>query len=313
MNEVGHIPVLLDEVLRLLDPKPGEVAVDLTAGRGGHSLALAQAVRANGAPGRVIGFDLDKENLAFAAQRLEAANVNFTGIHESFINAPGTLRSLGVKADVVLADLGFSSNQMDDPERGFSFSADGPLDMRLNPADATPTAADLLASLSERELADVIFQYGEDPFARRIARNLVESRQFEPIRTTARLARLVHEAYGPKARSSRMHPATRTFMALRIAVNDELGALRSLLDQITKGAENVNGPTWLHPGARVGIISFHSLEDRLVKHAFADIARRGLATRLTKRPVSASEQEASANPRSRSAKLRVARIGDDTR
>lgn len=307
MSESGHIPVLMEETMRLLSPQPGNVAVDCTLGRGGHALALARAV---GSGGQVIGFDLDAGNLAYAQARVQAEFSNFTAIHDSFVRMPHHLRERGIKADVVLADLGFSSSQMDDPSRGFSFSSDGPLDMRLDP-DSHTTAGDLIEAMTERELADVIFRYGEDPFARKIARKIVQSREAEPIRTTARLARLVHEAYGHRARSSRMHPATRTFMALRIAVNDELAALGSLLQQIGEAAAN-SKPSWLDGAARIGIISFHSLEDRMVKHAFADWERRGFAARLTKRPVTAAEQEARANPRARSAKLRVVQLVDQS-
>jgi 16S rRNA (cytosine1402-N4)-methyltransferase len=297
---------LLHETLRLLDPKAGEIVVDCTTGLGGHSAALAEAV---GPSGHIIGFDLDPANLARACAVIERSKGRFTPIHANFVEAPQHLKRLGLRADIVLADLGFSSNQMDDPGRGLSFSADGPLDMRLDPG-APLTAADLLAALSEKELADIIFEYGEEPLARKIARKLVQNRQAEPIRSTARLARLVTEAYGPRARSSRMHPATRTFMALRIAVNDELGALRGLLDDIVQGAAEIDRGGWLKRGARIAVISFHSLEDRLVKHAFADLEKRGLATRLTKKPVAPSGTEVRDNPRSRSAKLRAARIGD---
>lgn len=338
MSDSGHIPVLLDETLDLLSPQPGQVAVDCTLGRGGHALALARAVGPTIGGGRVIGFDLDPGNLTFAAQRLKDEGCELKAIHDSFVRLPHHLREMGVQADIVLADLGFSSTQMDDPSRGFSFSAEGPLDMRLDPTGHT-TAADLIAAMTERELADVIYHYGEDPFARKIARKIVQSRQAEPIRTTARLARLVQEAYGQRARSSRMHPATRTFMALRIAVNDELAALRSLLDQITAAAEqgtaalraathgtaalraathgspgrDAERRSWLSSTARIGIISFHSLEDRMVKQTFAELERRGLGMRLTKRPVTATEQEARGNPRARSAKLRVVRLGDNPR
>ncbi len=304
MTDPGHIPVLLDQVLNLLDPQPGEFVVDCTVGRGGHAEHLAGAVQPGG---WVFGFDLDADNLAFAEQRVQAAGGAFSAVHSSFVRMPQVLRDRQVHADMVLADLGFSSNQMDDPQRGFSFNADGPLDMRLDPSGRT-AAADLIAAMTERELADAIFQYGEDPYARRIARKIVQSRVREPIRTTAQLARLVEEAYGPRARSSRMHPATRTFMAMRIAVNDELAALRSLLDDITRAAGQREG-TWLAAKARVGIISFHSLEDRMVKQTFAELERRELATRLTRRPVTATEQEARANPRARSAKLRVMQLG----
>ncbi len=316
--EPGHIPVLLDEILAALDPRPGETMVDLTAGRGGHALAFAERV---GPDGRIVLFDRDPGNLAYAAARIEAAGVPVTPLHASFVQAPARLDDLGLAADVVLADLGFASNQMDDPERGLSFSADGPLDMRLDPTMG-PTAADLLAALSERDLADLIYRVGEDPFARKIARKLVESRKDSPIHTTARLAELVVEAYGGRARSSRRHPATRTFMALRIAVNDELHALDALLDDIrreaaanlgrleTTGAADVDASGWLRPGARIGVISFHSLEDRRVKQAFARMTRTDAATALTRKPVSPDEDETAANPRARSAKFRALRLAD---
>jgi len=216
------------------------------------------------------------------------------------------LARLGLRADRVLADLGFASNQMDDPGRGFSFQAEGPLDMRLDPTQGE-TGAQLLARMNEREIADAIFELGEDPFSRRIARSIVARRGREGMETTADLVAAVRAAYGTKAHASRMHPATRTFMALRILVNDELGALRGLLDSVARGAGPA--PGWLAPGARVGVISFHSLEDRLVKHAFAELEQGGRATRLTRKPVEASEAEVQANPRARSAKFRAIRIG----
>ena len=310
-GDPGHVPVLMAECLALLDPHPGETAVDLTAGRGGHALEIARRV---GGSERLILVDVDPANLAFAAERIgkEFASPPIA-LRGSFAQVESLMADLGIRADVVLADLGFSSTQMDDPARGLSFSADGPLDMRLDP-HAGVTAADLVASLPEAELARIIGEFGEEPLAKRIARKLVETRGNDPINSTARLARLVREAYGPRARSSRLHPATRTFMALRIAVNDELGALRSLLQAIERAAERLARPeggdsTWLRPGARVGIISFHSLEDRLVKRAFADMSRRGLVTPVTRKPTVPTEREAAANPRSRSAKLRVVAIG----
>ncbi len=302
----GHIPVLLEETLALLAPRAGEVAVDLTTGGGGHSLALAGAV---GPGGQVIGFDVDPAALRAAARRLRAAGRPFEPVRANFVRAPEHLAQRGLRADAVLGDLGFSSLQIDDPRRGFSFAADGPLDMRYDP-DGPVSAGVLLATLSEPELAEVIGSGGEDPLARKIARKLVQTRQREPIRSTAQLARLVREAYGARARSSRMHPATRTFMALRIAVNDELTALRSLLERVVEGAERVHEGGWLKPSARVAIISFHSLEDRLVKRAFAGLARARLAQRLTKRPITAGPDEIAVNPRCRSAKLRAIRILD---
>jgi 16S rRNA (cytosine1402-N4)-methyltransferase len=185
--------------------------------------------------------------------------------------------------------------------------------MRLDP-EGPVSAADLVRTLPEAELADLIFTLGEEPLARKIARKLAQIRDREPIETTARLARLVLEAYGPRGRSSRMHPATRTFMALRIAVNEELDALRTLLDAIGAGAGSAGGSRseeWLDAGGRVAMISFHSLEDRLVKRAFASLAREGRATRLTTRPIVASDAEIAQNPRARSAKLRAIRLTAD--
>jgi 16S rRNA (cytosine1402-N4)-methyltransferase len=314
MTDHGHIPVLLEETLGLLKPQPGEVVVDCTIGRGGHAAALAAAV---GEEGRVIGFDLDGDNLDYSKRRVaealgrEEGNLwgGLTCVHYSFVRVPDHLREMGLKADILLADLGFCSSQMDDPTRGLSFSTDAPLDMRLDRTGPV-TAADLLATLPEKELARIIGEYGEEPFAGRIARKLAQNRDSEPIRTTLRLARLVEEAYGRRAHSSRMHPATRTFMALRIAVNDELAALEALLDQIVAGCEGPTEDRWLNAGARIAIISFHSLEDRLVKRAFAGLAEQGLAVKLTKKPVKASEKERQENPRSRSARLRVVRIDD---
>jgi 16S rRNA (cytosine1402-N4)-methyltransferase len=302
-----HIPVLLRQCLELLDPKPGEVVVDCTSGLGGHAVAMGERVKPDG---RVLGFDLDPNNLKIAAARAGESGVNFEPVHTSFVRTPAELQLRRLRADIVLADLGFSSNQMDDPHRGLSFQSDAPLDMRLDPGGPI-TAADVLAAINEPDLANMIYEYGEDPLARKIARKIVQNRAHEPIATTARLARLVQEAYGPRARSSRMHPATRTFMALRIAVNDELGALRSLLDSISRAAENLKDCPWLNDGARVAIISFHSLEDRMVKHAFADLVNRNLATLLTKsrKPVGPDDDEVQVNPRSRSAKLRAIKVG----
>ncbi|RLS46402.1 MAG: 16S rRNA (cytosine(1402)-N(4))-methyltransferase RsmH [Planctomycetota bacterium] len=298
----GHLPVLLESVSNLLCPPAGGTVLDLTAGRGGHAEALA---RAAGTGGRILLCDLDAGNLAFSEARVRAIpGIEVRTIHGSFANADRAMLSAGWAADRVLADLGFASTQMDDPARGFSFQNDGALDMRLD-LSRGETAADLLARMSESALADAIFQLGEDPFARRIARSIVERRSRAPFRTTHELAIAVSAAYGPKARDSRMHPATRTFMALRIMVNDELGALRGLLEALRVAASTIPGKSWLNPGARIGVISFHSLEDRLVKHAFVEWESAGLGRRLTRKPVEASDAELRANPRARSAKLRV--------
>lgn len=307
----GHLPVLARSVLDLLQPRPGQRVVDCTAGRGGHAELLAQAV---GPSGHVTLMDRDADNLAHSAARVGAIGVPVHAVHASFATCErvvlGSRPTGGTDgrtpgADLVLADLGFASNQMDDPARGFSFQQEGPLDMRLDRSAGEP-AADLLARITEGELSDAIFRLGEDPFARRIARVIADRRASTPLRTTTQLASAVVAAYGAKARFSRMHPATRTFMALRILVNDELGALRSLLDSVARGCR---GDGWLARGARVAIISFHSLEDRVVKHAFADLERQGVARRLTRKPVEADEAEVRGNPRSRSAKLRVLEVG----
>lgn len=299
----GHVPVLLEATLELLRPMPGEVAVDATVGGGGHARELARRVQPGG---RVIGLDQDEEQLARTAERLTAEGLPFHAVAANFAGIRRVLADQNASADMVLADLGFSSAQMDDPARGFSFRADGPLDMRLDRRRGE-TAANLVARLPESELADLLYRYGEEPLARKIARILVRAREVQPIGTTSGLARLVEEAYGRRKHASRMHPATRTFMALRVAVNDELGALTALLDQVAHAAVAKEG--WLTPHARVAVISFHSLEDRLVKHGFRDLAQRGLATLLTRKPVVAGPDERARNPRARSAKLRAIRLG----
>ena len=306
--EHGHVPVLLDEIMEILSPTRGDIAVDGTAGRGGHSVALAAAV---GRSGQVISFDLDESNLAYAEARAREAGHSLTPIHSSFESMPEVLNERGLRADVVLLDLGFSSTQMDDGYRGFSFRSPGPLDMRYDRTTGL-TAKDLVMELPERELADLIFRFGEDPFARRIARKLAQIRSRETMDTTEKLARAVRDAYGPNARRSRVDPATRTFMALRIAVNDELGCLNRWLESLRSEAMRIgNGEDgqWLRSGARVGVISFHSLEDRLVKRAFVELKAMGMATVLTKKPVVATDAERFENPRARSAKFRAARIG----
>ncbi len=303
MCGIGHIPVLPNEVLDALSPSDGDVIVDLTAGRGGHASMLAKQC----APSNVILFDLDAQNLSFASTRLEReTSIKPICFHANFATAAQTMSKQGLKADVLLADLGFASNQMDEPERGLSFLREGPLDMRLNQSSGR-TAATIVNEYSEQELADLIFTKGEDPFSRQIARKIVSERAKEPILSTTRLANVVRDAYGSKARASRMNPATRTFMALRIAVNDELMALDALLHDVEascrKGAEG-----WLQPDARVGVISFHSLEDRKVKQSFTALEKAGLATRLNRKPIQATDEEVASNPRARPAKFRAMRV-----
>lgn len=312
--EPVHLPVLLGEVLALLAPEPGEVFVDATAGLGGHAEAVARLV----APGGVVVLnDLDAGNLARATERVRSAcggSVEVIAIHGGFDDLPAELAERWIVADMLLADLGFASNQVDDPERGLSFKRDGPLDMRLDPSRGE-SAADLLARIDEWELADLIWRYGEERLSRRIAQKLVREREIAPITTTSRVAEIVRSAYpAAMARKSRIDPATRTFQALRIAVNDELGRLESLLGSIGEEADAVarGGSNWLRSGSRVAIISFHSLEDRPVKHSFVAMAERGVAQRLTRKPRVAGEEESGLNPRARSAKLRAVRLGGDS-
>jgi 16S rRNA (cytosine1402-N4)-methyltransferase len=304
----GHIPVLVDDVLRLLAPRLGDTVLDCTAGLGGHAVELASAV---GGGGTVILNDFDPGNLARAAEAVRSLPEppKVVELRGNFADAPRRLTELGLAADVVLADLGFSSNQMEDAERGLSFMREGPLDMRLDPAGPM-TAADLVNTLSEAELGEVLRDFGEEREWRRITQKLVAARKEAPISTTGRFASIVRSAMGGgPPRSPGIDPATRSFQALRIAVNDELGNLRALLESVSRGAAMVKaarpGGTWLKPGARVGVISFHSLEDRQVKESFGALESRGLAEEASRRPVEAGEVEIARNPRSRSAKLRV--------
>lgn len=309
MNDVGHIPVLLEEVVRVLDPSPGETMADGTSGRGGHATALASRL----APGGAIHLnDLDPENLETASARVRGAGegVEVVSHHGNFAQLPRTCVEQSVKLDGFLLDLGFASTQMDRGERGFSFTNDGPLDMRYDTSSG-PSAAEFVRDVSEEELVSILREYGEEPQAKRIARKLVEYRAQTPIVQTSQLAQVVASAVVGKAAHGRIHPATRAFQALRIAVNDELASLRSVLESVGRSAASVKrgtGQTWLSSGARIAVISFHSLEDRIVKRSFAELEDRGLCERITKKPLVASEEERTDNPRSRSAKLRAIRI-----
>ena len=287
-----HRPVLPAEVMQALEPQPGQVFVDATVGAGGHSRLLAERIAPGG---RLIGLEQDPAMIDLAAKRLQGLQI--TLVHTNFGALREVLDQLGVeRVDGLLADLGFCSDQLDDPERGLSFQADGPLDMRLDPTQGE-TAANLLQRLSERDLANLIFEFGEERCSRRIARMIVERRKHGVLSTTAELAELVRRCVPrPKGRGPFIHPATRTFQALRIAVNNELEALDNLLAQL---------PTCLKPGGRAALISFHSLEDRRVKNAFRD---RELWQKMAAKPVTATEEEVRENPRSRSAKLRAARL-----
>ncbi len=283
-----HIPVMLAEVLEHLRPAAGGVFVDGTLGGGGHTRALAERV---GLSGQVIGVDLDPGPVRRAEEML--AGMAVAVVAASYAEIPEILDELEIAAvDGVLLDLGLSSDQLADANRGFSYQSDGELDLRYDPENGEP-AWRMLARLSEEHLADVIYHYGEERFSRRIARKIVEERRSTPIRTASQLASLVRSCV-PRSRGHDIDPATRTFQALRIAVNGELDNLKSALRRL---------PDRLKPGGRLAIISFHSLEDRLVKEAFRDDPR---LTAVTRKPLQAGEEEVSRNPRARSAKLRVA-------
>jgi 16S rRNA (cytosine1402-N4)-methyltransferase len=300
-----HASVLLAETIELLAPKPGDVFVDATLGLGGHTQALLETE----ATLRVIGIDQDIEAMQLAKERLKQFGDRVEFRQGNFAD----IRKLADSADGILADLGVSSLQFDSETRGFSFRFDAPLDMRMDAEGEDETAAELLERLSEEEIANIIYGYGEERFSRRIARRIVERRNSgSPVRTTKELAELVERSV-PRKPKDKIHPATKTFQALRIAVNRELEVLeRFLKDSIDL----------LRPNGRLAIISFHSLEDRMVKQAFLKASGKcqcppripqcicGAAKQveiLTKKPITAGDDELDVNPRSRSAKLRAVR------
>jgi len=287
-----HVPVMAAEVLQYLRPERGGLFVDCTVGLGGHARALLEA----GAT-RLLGLDRDREALALAGPTLAPWASRIELVHADYRDVAGVLDARRItNVDGALADLGVSSLQFDEAGRGFSFQRDEPLDMRMDQSSGE-TAAQLVARASERELADAIFQYGEERFSRRIARALVRAREEAPVETTGRLAAVVRRAV-PRRGFMRIDPATRTFQALRIWVNRELDALDRFISTLVGR---------LRVGGRLAIISFHSLEDRIVKHTFRALEREtALATVLTRKPILPTDDEIAANPRARSAKLRVA-------
>jgi 16S rRNA (cytosine1402-N4)-methyltransferase len=287
-----HQPVLLREVLEGLAPLPGWNVVDATVGGGGHAAALLEAVAPGG---NLLGFDRDAAAIAAASGALSRFGPRVRLVEGDYADLADHLRSTGFgPVHAILADCGLSSSQLDDPARGFSFRADGPLDMRFS-LRGTATAADIVNREGEEALADLFYTLGEERASRRVARRIVARRRERPFETTADLAEVVARAVG--GRHGRIHPATRVFQALRIAVNGELESLDRLL---------AAAPAVLVPGGRIAIISFHSLEDRRVKRAFREGADAGIWTLRTKKPVVPSRAECLDNPRSRSAKLRIA-------
>jgi 16S rRNA (cytosine1402-N4)-methyltransferase len=305
-REASHVPVLLKEAIDFLAVRRGGTYIDATVGLGGHSYEIARRL---GAPGHLIGLDKDPAALKIAGFRLSASGFRtqdpeagsrepradwpeITLLHRSFAEIAEGQKAGSV--DGILADIGVSSLQLDDAARGFSFQAEGPLDMRMDPTSER-TAEQVVNHLDERQLADVIYEFGEERRSRRIARAICRSR---PIRSTAQLADVISAAARPMNQADRrIHPATRTFQALRIFVNRELDDLKALLEAV---------PRILKSGGRVVVISFHSLEDRIVKDAFREGTQKGYFSLLTKKPVTATEEESDRNPRARSAKLRAA-------
>ena len=293
MTRPQHVPVLFDEVFEYLSVRQGGVYCDATVGLAGHSSEIARRL---GAKGRLICFDRDPQAMELAKARLEEVRAELGAempevvfVPKAFSEAkdviePGSL-------DALLADFGVSSMQLDEAHRGFSFRSEGPLDMRMDTRSGV-TAEQVVNQADEEELANLIYEFGEERRSRRIARAIVRAR---PITTTAELARVVSAA-APAMKGDKIHPATRTFQALRIYVNDELGEIRTLLE---------SAPSLLKPRGRLVLISFHSLEDRLVKDAFREAGRNGVFEVLTKKPVVAGEEEEKRNPRARSAKMRA--------
>ena len=289
-----HVSVLLKETIDFLRVRPGGTYVDCTLGLAGHAAAVARLL---GAQGHLIGFDRDPEALALAKEKLDAVCAELgaqapkiTLVAQAFSSIAGHVKPASL--DGLLADFGVSSLQIDEARRGFSFQADGPLDMRMDTRSG-PTAEQVVNEADERELADLIYEYGEERRSRRIARAIVRGR---PVTTTGQLARIAASA-APPMKQGHIHPATRTFQALRIYVNRELDEIKALLEA---------APKLLKPSGRLAVISFHSLEDRIVKDSLREGAHEGVWEILTRKPVTAGEEETDRNPRSRSAKLRAA-------
>ena len=309
LPNVPHRPVLLEESLALLRVGSGATVVDATLGPGGHAEALFERI---GPDGRVIGIDRDPAAIAFALRRLARFQGRFIPLLGDHRDLVELLHGVGVVVvDAVIADLGISSMQLDDPSRGFAFSTDGPLDMRMDPGAGGPSATDLVASLDVDELRRIIADWGEERLAGRIARAIVRERAKQPIVTTGELAALVERTAGPAARRFRIHPATRTFQALRIAVNHEIEGIPALIS---------GGVSLLRRGGRLAVISFHSLEDRAVKTSMSGLAHRctcppslpvcgcgreNIVRAVTSRPIVPGLAEIESNPRARSAKLRA--------
>lgn len=308
MEEFVHVSVLLEEAVDLLDIKPDGIYVDCTAGGGGHSSAIAARLTT----GHLYSFDQDEDAVRAASERLAPFGDKVTVIRENFRNAAATLRGMGIdRIDGATADLGVSSYQLDNEERGFSYMADAPLDMRMD-RRGTLTARDVVNNYPEEEIAKILFTYGEEKFSRKIASAIVREREAEPIENTLRLSEIIKNAIPAAARNGGHHPAKRSFQAIRIEVNSELSIIEPAIKELAG---------MLNHGGRISIITFHSLEDRAVKNAFADLAsgcvcppnfpvcvcgKKPQMKIVTKKPVLPADSELEINPRARSAKLRAA-------
>lgn len=311
-SPLSHIPVLQQQVVDALAPQPGETYADCTAGLGGHAALIASRIGNPEHSGTILLNDADASNLVRAVDHVKSVSsdrakvLSFQG---NFADLPHKLTQAHLAADMVLADLGFASNQVDDASRGFSFMREGPLDMRLDPSRPL-SAADLVNKGRESELTSILQDFGEERAARRIIAAILRARRTAPITTTTALADLIKSTIGHRPGAN--HPATKTFQALRIAVNDELGSLEAMLASIRRAAEQLHDapedPTWLRPGARIAFITFHSLEDRPVKRVFAELVERALAVPVGHGICTAHDEEIASNPRARSAKLRAIRL-----
>lgn len=287
-----HTPVLLNEVIKVLNPKPGEFMIDGTFGSGGHTAEILKKISPDGT---MLAIDWDKGNIENCKNSI-CIHGNYADLPEILKDLRKTDPSIPLRASGLLIDLGFSSVQIGDSGRGFSFLKDEPLDMRYDVNGQMPTAAEIINSYPEKDLADIFYIYGEERMSRQIAKKIVEERRKERIMTTGRLAEAIKMAVGRGYEKGRINPATRVFQALRIYVNKELENLETIL----KNLQEV-----IKPGGRVAIISFHSLEDRMVKNYFKEMEKNEKGKILTKKPITASEEEIISNPRSRSAKLRA--------
>jgi 16S rRNA (cytosine1402-N4)-methyltransferase len=298
-----HIPVLLNEVLAALRPASGQTIIDCTVGLGGHASELLRRIQPGG---RLIGLDFDPANLERARAALASVGGAFSLHHANFAAVDTILAAEGIaQVDAILADVGVASPQIDDPARGFSYRRPGPLDMRMDPTRGQPASA-LVNRMSETELRDALLELGDETDAPKIARLIVERRKQSPILTTEALTRIVCEDRDftlRRAAGAKLHPAARTFQALRMLVNRELGNLQRLL---------AVAPALLKPGGRIAVISFHSGEDRLVKQSFRDALRRGTYAEISDDPITATPAETATNPRSRSAKLRWGERSDES-